>query len=293
MIRDASSVAEAIERVAGAGVTIVTERPISGGCIADGRRIELSNGESYFLKRSAGLPPQMFVAEAAGLEALADCGGPRVPRAAAVHAAEHGSFILMEWIEHGSRGAGFAREFGTQLAALHRTRRVDRFGFDMDNFIGSTPQPNGWMDSWHDFYRERRIGFQTRLARDRGMVDTTLVRRIDQILARLEDLLPAPEFPSLLHGDLWGGNYIVDDRGGAVLIDPAVWYGHREADLAMTELFGGFPSGFYESYREAWPLTNGYADRVPLYNLYHLLNHANIFGQGYVSSVRSIVNRFQ
>ena len=293
MIRDASTVAEAIERVAGAGVTIVSERPISGGCIADGRRVELSNGGSYFLKRSAGLPPQMFVAEAVGLEALGECAGPRVPRVAAVHAADHGSFILMEWIEQGSRRPGFAREFGTQLAALHRTRRVGRFGFDTDNFIGSTPQPNGWMESWHDFFRERRVGFQTRLARDRGVIDQTLAEHIDAILARLEDLLPAPEHPSLLHGDLWGGNYLVDERGAPVLIDPAVWYGHREADLAMTELFGGFPSEFYQAYRDSWPLPDGYSERAPLYNLYHLLNHANIFGRGYVSSVRSIVERYR
>ncbi len=293
MIRDASTVGEAIERVAGAGVTVVAERPVSGGCIADGRRLELSNGDSYFLKRSAGLPPQMFVAEAVGLESLAGSGGPRVPRVAAVHASRRGSFILMEWIAQGSKGSGFARGFGARLAAMHRRREVDRFGFDMDNFIGSTPQPNGWMDSWHDFFRERRIGFQAKLARDRGMIDTALVRGIDGILTRLEELLPAPEHPSLLHGDLWGGNYLVDDRGEAVLIDPAVWYGHREADLAMTELFGGFPSDFYRSYREAWPLADGYSERMPLYNLYHVLNHVNIFGHGYVSSARAIVSRYR
>ncbi len=293
MIRDAATVDEAIRRIAGEGVSVVSRTSVSGGCISNGRRVELSNGDSYFVKRSGSLPPRMFSSEAAGLEALRGAGGPRVPRVAAVWAGSDESFIIMEWIEPGAKGRTFARDFGAQLAAMHRGRHVDRFGFEADNYIGSTPQPNGWMSSWHEFFRERRIGYQAELAREHKVIDASLAHEIDALLARLEDLLPAPDYPSLLHGDLWGGNYLVDAGGAVVLIDPAVYFGHREADLAMTELFGGFPGCFYQAYREEWPLDSGYQQRVPLYNLYHVLNHANMFGGSYVSSVRSTVRRYR
>lgn len=292
-VTDAPTVEDALRRIAGEAADVASQRAVAGGCIAGGRRVTLADGRSFFVKQGASLPPSMFAAEARGLEALASERGPRVPRVEAYWAGDDGGYIVLEWIEQGGRGPGFAEAFGRALAALHGERRVERFGFDGDNYIGSTPQPNGWMESWHDFFRERRIGFQTRLARDRGLLDAADARAIEAILGRLESLLSAPEHPSVLHGDLWGGNYLVDARGEAVLIDPATYYGHREADLAMTELFGGFPPGFYRAYDEAWPLDPGYRDRVDLYNLYHLLNHANIFGGGYVSSVRSIVARYR
>lgn len=292
-VTDAPTVNDAVRRIAGESMSIVSERAIGGGCIANGSRLTLADGRSYFVKQSRSLPPAMFPAEARGLEALASDRGPRVPRVEAYSAREGGGYIVLEWIEQGERGPGFADGFGRALAALHRERRVERFGFDGDNYIGSTPQPNGWMDSWHDFFRERRIGFQTRLARERGLLGEGDVRAIEAVLDRLESLLPAPEYPSVMHGDLWGGNYLVDADGEAVLIDPATYYGHREADLAMTELFGGFPARFYAAYDEAWPREPGYRDRVSLYNLYHLLNHANIFGGGYVSSVRSAVSAYR
>ncbi|MFW5741778.1 MAG: fructosamine kinase family protein [Spirochaetota bacterium] len=292
-VTDAASVEDALRRIAGESASVASERPVGGGCIADGRRVTLTDGRSFFVKQSDSLPPGIFASEARGLEALASERGPRVPRVEAYSAADSGGFIVLEWIEPGEQGPGFAESFGRRLAALHAERRVERFGFDQDNYIGSTPQPNGWMDSWHDFFRERRIGFQTRLARERGLLDERDTRAIDAVLARLETLLPAPGHPSVLHGDLWGGNYLVDAGGRAVLIDPATYYGHREADLAMTELFGGFPARFYRAYEEASPLQEGYRERVSLYNLYHLLNHANIFGGGYVSSVRSVVSRYR
>ncbi len=293
MIRDARTVEQAIQRITGDGASIVAETAVSGGCISGGRRVDVSTGESYFVKSSASLPSPVFSSEAAGLEALRRAGGPRVPLVAAVWSGAGESFIIMEWIEQSARGRRFARDFGSQLAAMHRAKQAERFGFETDNYIGATPQPNGWMSSWHDFFRERRIGFQAELALERGVIDASLAQEIDRVLARLEELLPAPEYPSLLHGDLWGGNYLVDGSGAPVLIDPAVYFGHREADLAMTELFGGFPAQFYHAYREEWPLDRGYSERVPLYNLYHVLNHANMFGGSYVSSARSIVRRYR
>ena len=291
MITDARTVEEALQRVSGADVAAT--RGVSGGCIANGSRVELVNGDVWFVKRSRTLPPDLFAAEAAGLRALSAAPGPRVPEVVAVHASSAESFIVMEWVEQGSRGRGFAEEFGRALARMHRHRSSDRFGFERDNYIGATPQPNAWMDSWYDFFRERRIGYQTSLARDSGLIHADDVRDLEAIMGRIESILPEPDRPSLLHGDLWGGNYLVDSGGNAVLIDPAAYYGHREADLAMTELFGGFSSGFYSAYDREWPLEPGYRGRASLYNLYHMLNHANLFGQSYVSGVRRIVRTYR
>ena len=295
MIEDAATVEDALARIGG---KVTGQRRVAGGCIAGGSRVELDDGSRWFVKRSRTLAGDTFAAEAAGLRALrvaalSEASGPRVPAVVAVGSGPAEAFIVMEWIEQGARGGSFAERFGRSLARMHRHRGARRFGFDRDNYIGSTPQPNGWMDSWHDFFRERRIGFQTKLAREKGLIDEPVQRDIESIMGRLESILPAPEFPSILHGDLWGGNYLVDESGAPVLIDPAVYHGHREADLAMTELFGGFPAGFLQSYDDEWALQSGYADRSALYNLYHMLNHANIFGSSYVSSVVAIVRRYR
>lgn len=289
IIRDADTAEEALERLAGSGSGVRSRRGVAGGCIANGSRFELTDGSSWFVKRSSSLPAGMFRAEADGLAALGAGPGPRVPRVAAVG----DGFIVMEWIESGRKQAGFHEAFGRELAQLHRRTDCDRYGFHADNYIGSTPQPNSWTDSWFEFFRVHRLGYQSRLAYDRGLIDDALLREIESVGARLESLLPRPEHPALLHGDLWGGNYMADSAGEPVLIDPASYYGHREADLAMTRLFGGFGEGFYRGYESAWPTEPGFDERVPLYNLYHVLNHANIFGGSYVSSARSIVRRYR
>ena len=292
MIDDARSLDEAIERVAGAGVRITGRSSVSGGCIANGARLDLSNGSRLFVKQSTTLPEAMFGAEARGLAALRCEDGPRLPRPLAVGATDREPFILMEWIDAGGPGPGFHERFGRELARMHRALAGDRFGFESDNFIGSTEQPNTWSDSWCGFFASHRIGFQARLARDRAKIDSRLSRSIDTIVNRMGSLLVEPDHPSLLHGDLWSGNYLCDDAGHPVLIDPAVYYGHPEADLAMTELFGGFPPAFYRAYRDETPLQPGYSERRDLYNLYHMLNHLNIFGGSYLGSVRSIVSRY-
>jgi len=236
----------------------------------------------------------MFPAEAVGLSAMHSVGTIRVPEPLAVNAPEAMErFIVMEWIETGSSSSDAATILGRGLAEMHLRGRGDEFGFSMDNYIGSTPQPNDKSSDWLRFFAEKRIGFQVKLALDSGKLDSRLASDVEYIQSRLSQLLPDTDHPALLHGDLWGGNHMVDDRGKPVLIDPATYYGHREADLAMTRLFGGFPRAFYEAYEDTWPVEPGFNERADLYNLYHMLNHLNIFGGGYLGSVRSIVQSYR
>ncbi|MFW5812233.1 MAG: fructosamine kinase family protein [Alkalispirochaetaceae bacterium] len=292
MITDVGSLEEAINRLYGSEVSVSSRRGVGVGSINQTALLSLSNGESLFLKENSRTHKDLFRAEAAGLEALRAADGPRVPEPRAVFESGSRQYLLMEAISPGSRGGDFFERFGSALARLHETNRADSFGFSMDNHIGSTRQNNPWTREWHLFFGEHRLLFQVRLASGAGLADSSMVRGVEQIVAKLPQLLPEPEHPALLHGDLWGGNYMVDEAGEPVLIDPAVYYGHREADLAMTELFGGFTDPFYRAYGEAYPLQPGYRDRVDLYNLYHLLNHLNLFGGGYASSCRSIIRRY-
>jgi fructosamine-3-kinase len=233
----------------------------------------------------------MFSAEALGLSLLAS-EHLRTPRPYAYGDGRGEGFLLMEWIDPGRRGSGAYDVLGTGLAQLHRERRSPLAGLESDNYIGSTPQRNEQCESWIEFYGSRRLAYQLSLAATHGRIDSPTASAIGRVIARLGDLLPEQEQMSLLHGDLWGGNVMVDSNGAPVLIDPAVYYGHREADIAMTELFGGFPSSFYSAYAQAWPLEGGYDKRRDLYNLYHMLNHLNIFGGSYLGSVQSIVSRY-
>jgi fructosamine-3-kinase len=272
-------------------------RGLGGGCIADAAIARFADESRVFVKRLAG-QPGMFEAEAAGLSALEEAGVIRVPRVFAVSE----EALVLEMIEAASRRSDFFADFGRRFAGLHR-QRGKACGFPGDNFIGSTPQPNQPLDGpwehaaaddgsgWPGFFLERRLRFQVGLAAARGRPE--LARLLDGAEALIEELLScAVEPPVLLHGDLWGGNYIVDEHGEACLIDPAVYYGHREADLAMTRLFGGFDSAFFAAYDEALPLEPGHAERLPIYQLYHVLNHCNLFGGGYYEQSRRILMRY-
>lgn len=262
--------------------------PVGGGNINDSYRLDGHDGSRYFLKLNLEQHYAMFVAEAAGLDAIAATATLRVPRVICHGVAQGRSYLVLEYLELGSRGD--ARLLGEQLAAMHR-HTANHFGFAHDNFIGSTPQPNGWKDDWITFWRERRLGFQLRLAAENGY-GGELQRSGEKLL----EVLPAffagysPQ-PSLLHGDLWGGNHGFLHDGTPLIFDPAVYFGDRECDIAMTELFGGYPADFHAAYRAAWPLDAGYAVRRDLYNLYHLLNHANLFGGGYVEQALGVMQR--
>ena len=199
---------------------------------------------------------------------------------------------MLEYLPTGSRQADFDARLGRGLATLHRST-ADAFGFDHDNFCGATPQPNGWMPRWVDFYRERRLGHQLDLAVRGPGVSKRDRRAFETLLDRLDDLLgPATEPPALIHGDLWGGNLHVAADGAPGILDPAAYYGHREAELGMMVLFGGFSRAVFRGYDEAWPLAPGWEDRIELYTLYHVMNHYNLFGGGYGAQAFQMVRKW-
>ena len=271
---------------------------ISGGCIADARVARFEDGTEVFVKTHAGYQ-DMFQREAEGLRALAEAQAIRIPDVLAVNS----SALVLEMIRPASRKTGFAESFGQRFARLHQFRGP-ACGFEHDNYIGATQQRNDpvkerWQSAkddtgldWPEFFIERRLRFQAELAAERGY-GHDLTRLLDRAESTLDELLrSAIEPPVILHGDLWSGNVIVDDRGEACLIDPAVYFGHREADLAMTRLFGGFEPAFYRAYDEALPLAPGYRERLPMYQLYHVINHLNLFGGGYGEQARRILQAY-
>jgi fructosamine-3-kinase len=262
--------------------------PVGGGCINQTHRLYGRDGRDFFVKLNDAHHHAMFVAEAAGLEAIARTQTVRVPQPVSHGLCGAQSFLVLEYFD--LQGRGNAARLGEQLAAMHRCT-ANQFGFTHDNFLGTTSQPNGWMDDWLTFWREQRLGHQLHLATENGHGGN-----LQKLGERLMDALPAffdgyaPQ-PSLLHGDLWGGNHGYLADGTPAIFDPASYYGDRECDLAMTELFGGYGADFYAAYREAWPLDAGYAIRRELYNLYHILNHANLFGGSYARQAEQTMRK--
>ncbi|TVR89219.1 MAG: fructosamine kinase family protein [Spirochaetaceae bacterium] len=293
MVTGIAEPAEALKKVFGNVLTASAAQSVSGGSISRTGLIELSDGRKVFIKQNGAAPRGIFSAEAQGLDALRAAAGPRVPEPLALYEGERHSYLLMEYIESGRQTSEFWDKFGFEMAELHRSARGQSYGFSSDNFIGSTPQANAPSDSWIEFFGERRLRFQIELAEEKGRSDREMRNGVEQIIARLPELLPEPEHPALLHGDFWGGNFLCDTNGAPVILDPAVYYGHREADLAMAKCFGGFSPRFFDAYNEAYPLVPGYRERVDLYNLYHMLNHLNIFGSGYAGAVRGIIRRYR
>ncbi|MGH8494499.1 MAG: fructosamine kinase family protein [Gammaproteobacteria bacterium] len=264
-------------------------RPVGGGCIHSAWRIDGSDGACFVKVNAAGALPQ-FEAEARGLELLAAAQAVRVPEVIGYAATSSEAFLALEWIELHARNADSDRRLGTGLARQHRMTH-EAFGLETDNFIGGTPQPNGRQGDWIAFFRDRRLGFQLALAAQNGFGDR-LDRPGQRLLERLEAFFPGPPpSPSLLHGDLWGGNAAADAAGRPVIFDPAAYFGDREADLAMARLFDGFTAAFHSAYQDAWPLPDGHEARVDLYNLYHVLNHLNLFGAAYLGQARNLLDR--
>lgn len=276
------------EFVAAQGWGNITQmQPVSGGCINDGRILRTATGPALFLKLNPGAPPDMFQREAEGLAAIgAVAGAPRVP---AVYSAGE-SFLLLEYLMAAPPAPDTWPVLGQQLARLHGATRP-RFGFDHDNYIGATPQPNPWTADGHRFFAEHRLRFQAKRAYRAGLIGPAMLGRVERLAERLPSLVPA-QAASLVHGDLWSGNIIAGPAGQACLIDPAAHFGWAEADLAMTTLFGRPPQVFFDGYLAERPLMGGYRGRFELYNLYHLLNHVNLFGATYLPAVEASLARY-
>jgi fructosamine-3-kinase len=265
---------------------IVDMQPVGGGCISNGQILTTQSGTTFFLKSNRNAPSDMFIRESEGLAALRSSNGPTIPQ---VYLHGH-DFILLEDLTPAPKINDYWHIFGRKLAVLH-SKTNPLFGFDHDNYIGSTRQPNPWTENGYNFFADYRLRFQAQMAQKRGLLDQKDVQDIENIIKRLENLIP-PQPASIIHGDLWSGNAITDSTGAPAIIDPATHYGWAEAELAMTTLFGSFPSEFYSAYEEIRPLQSNYFERFPIYNLYHLLNHLNIFSHGYLGQVQSIIRRF-
>ncbi len=273
------------------GETMISDSSVSGGCIADSRIIQTESGNFYFLKSHSGAP-HMFLNEANGLNELAKPECIRVPKVILYDE----SFLLIENIEQGSKSSDFFNDFGKAFARMHQQRNKE-FGFFEDNYIGASPQYNKAVGSaktnWAEFYYQYRILPQLKMAEKNGEATHELRLGVAKLESAIEKVLQGSEEPPcLLHGDLWGGNYLCDNQGNAVLIDPAVYYGHREADLAMTKMFGGFSPEFYSSYQKEYPLPEGWQYRENLYLLYHYFNHFNLFGRGYYGTTLKLLRSY-
>ncbi len=274
----------------GKSVAIRSRRNIGGGCINNAQKLETTAGAFFIKTNDASRYPGMFEAESQGLETLKSAGAIRVPDVVACGKAGTQSFIILEFIDSGARSRTFWEKFGQSLADLHRNTS-HQFGFDRDNYIGSLKQINRRHDDWKSFFIEERLQKQAQLALENGLLSEKHISQFESLYKKLEGLLPE-EPPALLHGDLWSGNFMTADDGEACLIDPAIYYGHREMEIAFTQLFGGFEARFYNAYHEAFPLQPGFEIRKEICNLYPLLVHVNLFGGGYAASVESILARY-
>ncbi len=278
------------------GEEIVEARAVSGGDINEAWKLRLADGRPPFVKTNPRAPSDMFAAEAAGLGWLRDGEALRTPDVVA--ASEPGApiaFLALEWIEAGPSSRRTMVDCGRGLAALHGSLAdsfTPAYGLDHDNYIGRLPQSNAEGTSWSAFWRSQRLEPQLRQAVDSGAADSSDQRRFGRLFARLDELLGPEERPARLHGDLWGGNLLIAAGGEPCLIDPAGYAGSREVDLAMMRLFGGFGERCFDAYAEAWPLEPGHRERVGLYQLYYLLAHVNLFGGGWMRSVREAVKRY-
>ena len=301
-----------ISEVTGDKFAIDNRRSVSGGCINQGYAIS-STSRTYFTKINQASQVAMFEAEALGLQQMRETQTIRVPEPICWGIEGNWAYIVLEWLDLGGRGGDTAwAEMGRKLAGMHKftlpqskadtgtqplqrageeansTLFNPRFGWDMNNTIGSTLQVNNWTTNWAEFWAKHRIGYQLNLAKNRG----GHFSQGERLLKLIPELLVSHEpKPSLVHGDLWGGNAGITPGGESVIFDPATYFGDREVDLAMTELFGGFPAAFYRGYNQVWPLDSGYEKRKTLYNLYHILNHFNLFGGSYESQANQMINR--
>ncbi len=280
-----------LKEVYGSEFTIDQRETVGGGCISHATKLETSNG-TFFLKWNSSCADDLFVREAECLRELKvrSKNGLLIPDVVfAKEADELSGFILLEYLEQGN-SAGQDEKLGHGLALLHQNSG-DQFGFFHDNYCGSTPQVNDWESSWVDFFAEKRISYMLHLIKKNRPVSSGELKIYDNLLSRLPDLLPSKSNPSLIHGDLWSGNYLFTAKGPA-LIDPAAYFADREMELAMMSLFGGFSKRTWDAYNETFPLEPGWQERMEIYQLYHILNHYYLFGGGYGAQALSIAKKF-
>lgn len=281
-----NKIAQDITQATGTEFAIATTSSVSGGCINQGYKVS-SQDVAYFVKLNDASQVEMFAAEALGLKQMHATKTITVPQPICWGTAANSSYIVLQWLDLVSGNNQGWGEMGRQLGAMHRAGTSQNFGWERNNTIGSTPQINTWNDSWADFFAQQRIGYQLKLAKRRGGSFPDRDRVVDAVRVRLADRQPTA---SLVHGDLWSGNAAITTNGSPVILDPATYYGDRETDIAMTELFGGFPTAFYNGYNEAWQLDSGYGQRKSIYNLYHVLNHFNLFGGGYANQAKRMID---
>ncbi len=264
--------------------------PVSGGCIHNAQKITTSQG-NYFIKLNQASDLKMFETEYSGLKLLAEAGEVNVPEPISSGVVDGQAFLLLHFINSSSRKSSFWYNFGSALARLHKFHQNDRYGLSYSNYIGRLDQYNVFSDDWISFFIDQRLEIQLRLAFDNGYIDKSYLQSCTRFYKRLPDLLPV-EPPSLLHGDLWSGNFMTGEEGQPVIIDPAVYYGNREIELSFTKMFGGFDRQFYLSYFEEYPMEPGFEERVDIYNIYPHLVHVNLFGPSYLGGVTPVIRKY-
>lgn len=279
-----------ISGLSGQSAKLLHLAPVNGGDINESFVLKTNVGEFFLKLNQDTVYPDFFSAEAEGLKALEGKSELIIPKPLTNGACDGYQFLLMEFLQKGTPSVTFWEDFGSRLAALH-TNSNPYFGWGKDNYIGFLPQQNHQQTSWSEFYAESRILSLIRTASTEIKNDPDLIRLAENFCRRLRELIPE-EKPALLHGDLWSGNFMVHESGQAAVFDPSVYFGHREMDLAMTRLFGGFENRFYAAYEEAFPLQPGWKERIPLFQLYPLLVHLILFGGHYYDSVKSILKKF-
>lgn len=280
----------ALESILATNVEIYSAKPVGGGSISSAYSLDTSQGEFFLKSNHATESKQMFDAELDGLTVLREFSDFNIPQAYGVTEIGDTSYLLMGLIKSTSRNAEYSQLLAQRLAGLHSNQN-DAFGYHRPNFIGSLPQVNEYANTWSEFFISQRMNPMIKLARDSGLVEQSFVTKFDAAIPKIVAEMPI-EPPSLVHGDLWGGNLMVDDRAEATIIDPAVYYGHREMDLSFSQMFGGFSNEFYQVYQEVMPMEPGFSQRVDLYNLYPYLVHLNLFGRSYFGHIEYTIRRF-
>lgn len=271
-------------------VSVLSVVPLSGGDINAVYKVKTSHGDFCIKQNHRSRFPEMLEKEAIGLKELIAKTDIRIPQVIGAFQEDSQQYLVLEFIESGSKARDFWETFGIHIASMH-TVSSNHFGWHTDNYIGSLPQSNTRQKSWAEFYAHERILPQMQLAFDKGRIDRKLLKASENVCRQFETLFPKEE-PALLHGDLWSGNYMVDASGNPVLIDPAVYYGHREMDLGMMHLFGGFSERLFDVYNVHFPLESDWESRIPLTQLYPLLVHLNLFGGVYVQDVQSVIQKY-